>query len=123
VKYDFCFPQDMRMSLCRALVLLRHKNLLDLTDLLQLFFELLKCQDKPLRKFLRDHIITDLKNSNAKHKVTRLGEFSPIGRLFTLGSFLNYKSRSNFRSTFFRRKKGRINFDKNGLGYIPVIFY
>ncbi len=26
---------DMRMSLCRALVLLRHKGLLDLTDLLQ----------------------------------------------------------------------------------------
>ncbi len=57
------------MSLCRALVLLRHKDLLALTDLLQLFFDLLKCQDKTLRKFLRDHIVTDLKNVNAKHKV------------------------------------------------------
>ena len=62
----------MRMSLCRALVLLRHKGLLQLTDLLQLFFDLLKCQDKPLRKFLRDHIVTDLKNVNAKSKVTNL---------------------------------------------------
>ena len=57
------------MSICRALVMLRHKDLLQLTDLLQLFFDLLKCQDKALRKFLRDHIITDLKNINAKHKV------------------------------------------------------
>jgi len=29
---------DMRMSFCRALVLLRHKGLLDLTDLLQVPF-------------------------------------------------------------------------------------
>ena len=57
------------MSICRALVMLRHKDLLQLTDLLQLFFDLLKCQDKALRKFLRDHNITDLKNINAKHKV------------------------------------------------------
>ena len=64
----------MRMSLCRALVLLRHKDLLALTDLLQLFFDLLKCQDKTLRKFLRDHIVTDLKNVNAKHKVLILEE-------------------------------------------------
>ena len=64
------------MSLCRALVLLRHKNLLALTDLLQLFFDLLKCQDKTLRKFLRDHIVTDLKNVNAKHKVRWLSGFN-----------------------------------------------
>jgi protein SDA1 len=65
----------MRMSLCRALVLLRHKNLLELTDLLQLFFDLLKCQDKPLRKFLRDHIVTDLKNVNLKSKVLQTSCF------------------------------------------------
>ena len=41
-------------------------------DLLQLFFDLLRCQDKSLRKFLKDHIVMDLKNVNAKHKDVRL---------------------------------------------------
>lgn len=71
-KHSTVIDPDMRMSLCRALVLLRHKDLLALTDLLQLFFDLLKCQDKTLRKFLRDHIVTDLKNVNAKHKDAKL---------------------------------------------------
>jgi protein SDA1 len=63
---------DMRMTFCRALILLRNKNLLAPTDLLALFFTLLRCQDKALRKFLEAHIITDIKNQNAKHKDTRL---------------------------------------------------
>ena len=50
----------------------RHKGLLSPSDLLQLFFELFKCQDKTLRSFLRDHIVTDLKNTNAKHKDVKL---------------------------------------------------
>ena len=50
----------------------RHKDLLLPSDLLQLFFELFKCQDKTLRSFLRDHIVTDLKNTNAKHKDVKL---------------------------------------------------
>jgi protein SDA1 len=41
---------------------------LEPTALLSLFFELLKCQDKALRQFLQTHIITDIKNLNAKHK-------------------------------------------------------
>jgi len=63
---------DMRLSFCRALILLRHKGLLAPADLLQLFFDLLRCQDKSLRKFLKDHIVMDLKNVNAKHKDVRL---------------------------------------------------
>ncbi|XP_049827826.1 protein SDA1 homolog [Schistocerca gregaria] len=63
---------DFRMTLCRALILLRNKNLLAPTDLLSLFFQLLRCQDKPLRKFLETHIITDIKNQNSKHKNARL---------------------------------------------------
>lgn len=43
-----------------------------ISDLLQLFFDLLRCQDKSLRKFLKDHIVMDLKNVNAKHKDVRL---------------------------------------------------
>lgn len=64
--------QRIRMSLCKALILLRNKNLLDPTDLLELFFQLLKCQDKMLRSFLESHIITDIKNCNLKHKDVKL---------------------------------------------------
>ena len=36
----------MRMSFCRALILLRHRNMLEPSELLTLFFDLLRCQDK-----------------------------------------------------------------------------
>ena len=63
---------EMRMSLCKSLILLRHRDIIAPADLLQLFFELFKCQDKSLRTFLRDHIVNDLKNTNAKHKDVKL---------------------------------------------------
>lgn len=59
---------DMRLSLCKCLILLRNKNFITAFDLLELFFLLLKCQDKHLREFLKTHIITDIKNMNMKHK-------------------------------------------------------
>lgn len=59
---------DMRLSLCKCLILLRNKNFITAFDLLELFFLLLKCQDKHLREFLKNHIITDIKNINMKHK-------------------------------------------------------
>ncbi|XP_032395519.1 protein SDA1 homolog [Etheostoma spectabile] len=59
---------DLRMTFCKALILLRNKNLIDPTCLLELFFELLRCHDKLLRKTLYTHIVTDIKNINAKHK-------------------------------------------------------
>lgn len=62
----------MRNSFCRALILLRNKNLISPLDLLELFFELLRCPDKTLRKFLENHIVTDIKNMNAKHKDMKL---------------------------------------------------
>lgn len=63
---------DMRSAFCRALILLRNKGLLTPTTLLELFFNLLHCQDKALRKFLQNHIITDIKNVNSKHKNAKL---------------------------------------------------
>ncbi|KAL1138749.1 hypothetical protein AAG570_008811 [Ranatra chinensis] len=63
---------DMRMSFCRALILLRNKNLLAPTDLLSLFFSLLRSQDKALRTFLETHIVNDIKNVNAKSKNAKL---------------------------------------------------
>lgn len=62
----------MRSSFCRALILLRNKNLISPLDLLELFFQLLRCPDKNLRKFLEQHIITDIKNMNAKTKDMKL---------------------------------------------------
>ncbi|NP_001082492.1 protein SDA1 homolog isoform X1 [Xenopus laevis] len=59
---------DQRMTLCKALIMLRNKNLISPSVLLELFFELLRCQDKLLRKTLYTHIVTDIKNINAKHK-------------------------------------------------------
>lgn len=65
---------DMRMALVKSLVLLRNKNMLTPTDLLMLFFKLLRCQDKVLRIFLQDHIITDIKNINSKSKNMKLNK-------------------------------------------------
>ncbi|XP_069566907.1 protein SDA1 homolog [Brachyistius frenatus] len=59
---------DLRMTFCKALILLRNKQLIDPTGLLELFFELLRCHDKLLRKTLYTHIVADIKNINAKHK-------------------------------------------------------
>lgn len=70
--HNTALNNDMRMTLCKALILLRNKNLLAPTDLLELFFQLLRCQDKNLRSFLQNHIITDIKNLNMKHKNAKL---------------------------------------------------
>ncbi|KAK9499005.1 hypothetical protein O3M35_003528 [Rhynocoris fuscipes] len=63
---------EMRMAFCRALVLLRNRNLLAPMDLLTLFFHLLRSNDKALRKYLEEHIISDIKNMNAKQKNMKL---------------------------------------------------
>ncbi|ENN73106.1 hypothetical protein YQE_10247, partial [Dendroctonus ponderosae] len=71
-KHNTVLNNNIRMGLCKALIMLRNKNLLAPTDLLELFFQLLKCQDKSLRQFLESHIITDIKNMNVKHKNAKL---------------------------------------------------
>ncbi|XP_066250256.1 protein SDA1 homolog [Euwallacea similis] len=70
--HNTVLDNSIRMNLCKALILLRNKNLLAPTDLLELFFHLLKCQDKALRQFLETHIITDIKNLNTKQKNAKL---------------------------------------------------
>ncbi|XP_043275609.1 protein SDA1 homolog [Venturia canescens] len=71
-EHNTILDNEMRMTLCRTLILLRNKGLLEPTVLLSLFFQLLRCQDKALRQFLQTHIITDIKNVNAKHKNARV---------------------------------------------------
>uniref|UniRef100_A0A3P9HP33 Protein SDA1 n=1 Tax=Oryzias latipes TaxID=8090 RepID=A0A3P9HP33_ORYLA len=68
MSYHTVIEPDLRMTFCKALILLRNKDLIDPTNLLELFFELLRCHDKLLRKTLYTHIVTDIKNINAKHK-------------------------------------------------------
>ena len=71
----------------KALILLRNKNLLTPTALLELFFELLRCQDKALRDFLQSHIVSDIKNVNAKRKNMKLNSVRAavsIGCVITL---------------------------------------
>ena len=67
---------DIPQTFVKALILLRNKNLLTPTALLELFFELLRCQDKALRDFLQSHIVNDIKNVNAKRKNMKLNSVS-----------------------------------------------
>lgn len=72
----------MRNTFCRALILLRNKNLISPLDLLELFFQLLRCPDKNLRKFLETHIITDIKNMNSKQKDMKLNNVRVYSKQF-----------------------------------------
>ncbi|XP_029301366.1 protein SDA1 homolog [Cottoperca gobio] len=68
ISHHTVLDPDLRMTFCKSLILLRNKDLIDPTSLLELFFELLRCHDKLLRKTLYTHIVADIKNINAKHK-------------------------------------------------------
>ncbi|CAK9812995.1 Protein SDA1 homolog [Anthophora quadrimaculata] len=70
--YNTVLDSDMRLTFCKVLIQLRNKSLLQPTVLLSLFFQLLRCQDKNLRQFLKTHIITDIKNVNAKQKNAKI---------------------------------------------------
>jgi hypothetical protein len=60
----------------------------------------------------------------AKNRVTGLGEFSRIGRLFDIGSFFeNYRSIPHFGYTFFYGKSYELILTKNGLGFILGEFF
>jgi len=74
-KHAWEMHADNRMSICRTLILLRNKNLLEPMDLLPLFFKLFQCQDKRLRKCLQQNIIADIKNMNVKRKNNKLNTY------------------------------------------------
>lgn len=52
--------------------MLRNKDLISATQVLQLFFKLLRCEDKLLRKTIYQYVVSDIKNVNAKHKNAKL---------------------------------------------------
>lgn len=59
-------------TFCKALILLRNKDLIDPTNLLELFFELLRCHDKLLRKvrIFNAHLLRLWMDSNHTWGVT-----------------------------------------------------
>ena len=64
---------NMRLSFCRALILLRNKGLIAPVELHKLFFHLLRCQDKSLRSFLKDNIVNDIKKILRQNYVASSG--------------------------------------------------
>ncbi|RDD43610.1 Protein SDA1-like protein [Trichoplax sp. H2] len=73
-QYQDVLDTDLRLAICRALILIRNKNLLSPTSLLELFFELFRCKDKLLRKTLYNHIVADISNINLKHKNNKVNK-------------------------------------------------
>ena len=57
-------------------MLLRNKGLISATTVLEIFFEMFRCQDKVLRKTLYHYIVQDIKNANAKHNNATLNKVS-----------------------------------------------
>jgi protein SDA1 len=71
--YQVIHP-DLRRTMVQSLVLMRNKDLISTTSLLSLFFTLFRCRDKALRTLLHNHIVSDIKNANAKHKNNKLNK-------------------------------------------------
>eukprot|EP00199_Chlamydomonas_sp_CCMP681_P001181 CAMPEP_0119112818 /NCGR_PEP_ID=MMETSP1180-20130426/41795_1 /TAXON_ID=3052 ORGANISM="Chlamydomonas cf sp, Strain CCMP681" /NCGR_SAMPLE_ID=MMETSP1180 /ASSEMBLY_ACC=CAM_ASM_000741 /LENGTH=766 /DNA_ID=CAMNT_0007100531 /DNA_START=21 /DNA_END=2321 /DNA_ORIENTATION=+ len=65
---------SLRRGLVQALLLLRNRSQLTAMQLLPLSFKLFKCPDKLLRQLLFKHIISDIKNSNKKHRNEKLNK-------------------------------------------------
>lgn len=76
-------PQ-MRKGFCKALAMMRFKNILCPLELFRCYFQLLKCQDKELRSFLENYIITDIKNIYQKQKGAKINLVSSKSLLTTI---------------------------------------
>lgn len=66
--YSTGLHRESRMACCKALLILRSRNYIELKSLLPLFFELSRCQDKSLRAYIKQNIISDIKNMNKKSR-------------------------------------------------------
>jgi protein SDA1 len=65
---------ELRQKMVQALILMRNRDFLEPISLLSLFFKLFSCKDKSLRQLLHTHIVSDIKNSNAKAKNNKLNK-------------------------------------------------
>jgi protein SDA1 len=71
-KYSTVLDPEMRLTLCRCLMLIRSKNLIEPIALFEVFFSLLKCPDKGLRKTLYTHMAGDARKIKTKQKNHKL---------------------------------------------------
>ena len=61
-------PHEIRLTIVDCLSIMCKGGILSLLEVIPLFFNLMKCQDKILRKRLTDYIISSLTKVNEKHK-------------------------------------------------------
>jgi protein SDA1 len=73
-KHHLIMHADLRKTMVQSLILMRNRNLISQTSLLSLFFTLFRCNDKILRALLHTHIVSDIKNANAKAKNNKLNK-------------------------------------------------
>ena len=71
-KYSNVLNPEMRMTVCRALILIRNKNLIEPIPIFELFFFLFKCNDKLLRSTIYSQLISDVKKIKMKYKNYKL---------------------------------------------------
>ncbi|KAJ3259311.1 Protein SDA1 [Boothiomyces macroporosus] len=71
--YQLMAP-ELRKTMVQALILMRNRDLITQSSLLSLFFTLFRCKDKNLRALLHSHIVSDIKNANAKSKNNKLNK-------------------------------------------------
>eukprot|EP00124_Ichthyophonus_hoferi_P000268 Ihof_evm24s9 gene=Ihof_evmTU24s9 len=65
---------DVRRDLCKAVILLRGKDMIQPVKVYEVFFKLFRLKDKILRENLRTHIISDIRRLNAKAKNNSLNK-------------------------------------------------
>uniref|UniRef100_A0A183U3L4 Protein SDA1 n=1 Tax=Toxocara canis TaxID=6265 RepID=A0A183U3L4_TOXCA len=63
---------EVRMAFCKALIVLRNHKVVPPLDVLQLSFELVKCEDKPLRKFIFGAVISLLRKVGKEKRDQKL---------------------------------------------------
>ena len=61
-------PHEIRLTIVDSLSIMCKANILSPLEVIPLFFNLMRCQDKILRKRLTDYIISSLTKINEKHK-------------------------------------------------------
>lgn len=71
-KHNSILPSELRVVICKSLIILRNRDLYQPVLLMKLFFELLGCPDKALREMLKLHIITDIRNINLKNSNNKM---------------------------------------------------
>ncbi|KAK6013797.1 NUC130/3NT domain protein, partial [Ostertagia ostertagi] len=101
----------VRMSFCKALVLLRNQNLIDPLEFMEIFFELVRIEDKQLRKFIMSSISSLLKRLyNQKKNMKLLGKIQNFcfAKMKVMSAFRHAK-KTRKRAKDFERSKKAIN--------------